>query len=148
MWIKIFFVHIIIHVLCLFPIQPMSYVPIHKTKEWITSMKINARNSKIKINLLILYHLLDRVIFVSHYIDDSVIARTCCDISYHVECSWNEWMWMNVKNLVTWHIYYLAMSHLYQIALMISSCRDMSNDFGAKRKKGERRRQQREKDNK
>jgi len=67
MWIKIFFVHIIIHVLCLFPIQPMPYIPIHKTKEWITSMKINARNSKIKINLLILYHLLDRVIFVLHW---------------------------------------------------------------------------------
>ena len=49
-------------------------------------MEINARNSEIKIDLLILYHLLGRVIFVSNYIDVDVTARTC-DMSYHVECS-------------------------------------------------------------
>jgi len=62
-------------------------------------------------------HGLDHVTFVSHYIDDNnVTARTCCDISYHVECSWKIW---------SRDMYYLATSHLYQIALMMSM-RNMS----------------------
>jgi len=57
-------------------------------------MKINARNSEVKIDLLILYYLLGRVIFVSLYIDDDdITARTCCDMSNireksgHVTCT-------------------------------------------------------------
>ena len=34
------------------------------------------------IRLLILYHLLGHMTFISHYIDDDdVIARTCCNMS-------------------------------------------------------------------
>ena len=41
-------------------------------------------NDAVRLNLLILYHSLGHMTFVSHYIDD-VTARTCCDMSYHVE---------------------------------------------------------------
>jgi len=83
---KNFFVHIVMYILLYFSFKlSYAYVPIHyKTKEWITSMKINARISEIKIDLLILYHLLGRMIFVSHYVDDDVTAWTCYNMSYHV----------------------------------------------------------------
>jgi len=83
-------------------------------------------NDVVGLNLLILYHLLGYVTFVSHYIDD-VTARICCE--HVVPCR------MFVKNLVTWYVHYLATSHLYQIALMTSprnmpwhvvTCRGMS----------------------
>jgi len=94
-------------------------------------MEINVSNSEVKINLFILYHLLGHVIFVSHYIDDDVIARICCDM-YHVKCR-------EKSGHVTYmcDVYYLAMSHLYQIALMISSSEHVNMVLGAKIKKRE-----------
>jgi len=67
-------------------------------------------NDAMCLNFLILYYLLGYVTFVSHYIDDDVTARTCCDMLYHIECSWK----------IESHVHYLATLHLYQIALMMS----------------------------
>ena len=57
-------------------------------------MKIKARNSEVKIDLLILYHLLSRVIFVSHYKMMSPLEYVTChtmsnvrEKSDHVTCT-------------------------------------------------------------
>ena len=129
MWVKIFFVRIIIYVLSLFLILSIvCHILIHcKTKEWIISMKINARKAEVKIDL-VLYPLLDRVIFVSWYlyrnIDDDITVRICCDMSYHVECSWKIWY-------TIWQCRIYIKSHWWY------HHHDISNGFGCEKKKRE-----------
>jgi len=63
------------------------------------------------------------VTFVSHYIDDDVIARICCDISYHVECSrkiWSRDMYTICDNIA------FMSNRIHDVSTKHSTCCDLS----------------------